>query len=72
MIQVQFTAPNTIIIFQTDYIIKSVSIADSETIDIELNDSMNIWTTSFNINSVQINGLTFDSSNQMLGFLNQK
>ena len=72
MIQVQFTAPTTIIIFQTDYIIKSVSIADSETIDIELNDSMNIWTTSFNINSVQINGLTFDSSNQMLGFLNQK
>jgi hypothetical protein len=72
MIQVQFTAPDMIIIFNTDYKIKSVSIADSETIDIELNDSMNIWTTSFNINSVQINGLTFDSSVQMLGFLNQK
>ena len=72
MIQVQFTAPDKIIIFNTDYQIKLVSIADSETIDIELNDSMNIWTTSFNINSVQINGLTFDSSDQMLGFLNQK
>ena len=72
MIEVQFTAPDKIIIFQRDYIIKSVSIADSKTIDIELNDFMNIWTTSFNINSVQINGLTFDSSDQMLGFLNQK
>ena len=72
MIEVQFTAPDKIIIFQTNYIIKSASIADSETIDIELNDFMNIWTTSFNINSVQINGLTFDSSDQMLGFLNQK
>ena len=72
MIQVQFTAPNKIIIFNTDYQIKSVSIADSETIDIELNDLMNIWTTSFNINSVQINGLKFDSSDQMLEFLNQK
>jgi len=72
MIQVQFTAPDKIIIFNTDYQIKLVSIADSETIDIELHDSMNIWTTSFNINSVQINGLTFDSSDQMLGFLNQK
>jgi hypothetical protein len=72
MIQVQFTAPDKILIFNTDYQIKSASIADSQTIDIELNDSMNIWTTSFNINSVQINGLTFDSSDQMLGFLNQK
>jgi len=72
MILVQFTAPDKIIIFNTDYQIKLVSIADSETIDIELNDSMNIWTTSFNINSVQINGMTFNSSDQMLGFLNQK
>jgi hypothetical protein len=61
--------PGILTIYGHDYSIKSIAIADTFAIDLELERQGNLWTTSFNIDSISINGLIFESSVEMLDFL---
>jgi hypothetical protein len=55
----------------TEFMLQNPSIADEFTIDAELISDGNIWTTSFNIQSVRVNGQIFQSSQEMLNFFQQ-
>ena len=53
------------------YSIKDISKADDLTVDIDLEKDGNIWNTSFNAQSVMINGFKLNSSEELLSVLNE-
>jgi hypothetical protein len=53
------------------YAIKAISKADDLTVDIDLEKDGNIWNTSFNAQSVMINGFKWNSSEELLSVLNE-
>lgn len=54
-----------------EYNLQNPAIADEFTVDAELVSDGNIWATSFNINSVTVNGETYQSSQELLKFFQQ-
>ena len=54
-----------------EFMLQNPSIADEFTIDAELVSDGNIWTTSFNVTSVTVNGQIFESSQELLNFFQQ-
>jgi len=54
------------------YTIKSISKADDLAIDIDLEKDGNIWSTSFNAQSIIINGFKWNSSDELLSVLNEE
>jgi hypothetical protein len=54
-----------------EFTLQNPSIADDFTIDAELINDGNIWTTSFNVTSVTVNGQIFQSSQELLNFFQQ-
>jgi hypothetical protein len=70
MIEVLFSSP-LVNIHNQHYVLNAFSLADPESVDIELHDNGNTWATTFNINSVSINGIQFESGQEMLNFFQQ-
>ena len=70
MIEVLFSNP-LLNIHNQHYVLKAFSLADPESVDVELDDNGNNWATTFNINSVLINGFQFESGQEMLNFFQQ-
>jgi hypothetical protein len=54
-----------------EFILGETAVADEFTIDAELFQGDNLWLTSFNINSVTVNGRIFESSQELLKFFQQ-
>jgi hypothetical protein len=54
-----------------EFILGETAVADEFTIDAELFQGDNLWLTSFNINSVTVNGRIFESSQELLKFFKQ-
>jgi hypothetical protein len=54
-----------------EFILGETAVADEFTIDAELFQGDNLWLTSFNINSVTVNGQIFESSQELLNFFQQ-
>ena len=55
----------------SEFTLGQIAIADEFTIDAELFQGENLWLTSFNINSVTVNGQSFQSSQELLKFFQQ-
>lgn len=55
----------------SEFTLGETAIADEFTIDAELFNGENLWLTSFNINSVTVNGQSFQSSQELLKFFQQ-
>ena len=70
MIEVLFSNP-VVYIHETNYVLKAFSIADPDSVDVELDNDGNTWATTFNIKSVQINGIQFESGQAMLNFFQE-
>ncbi len=70
MIEVLFANP-LLNIHNQHYVLNAFSLADPESVDVELHDNGNTWATTFNINSVRINGIQFESAQEMLNFFQQ-
>lgn len=70
MIEV-FFAGIQLTIYNQHYVLNAFSLADPESVDVELHDNGNTWATTFNINSVLINGIQFESGQEMLNFFQQ-
>lgn len=70
MIQVFYEA-GKITLMGAEYNLQNPAIADEFTVDVELVSDGNIWATSFNINSVTVNGQNFQSSQELLKFFQQ-
>jgi len=70
MIEILYTA-GKILINRSLFTLGQIAIADEFTIDAELFQGENLWLTSFNINSVTVNGQSFQSSQELLKFFQQ-
>ena len=70
MIEVLFANP-VVYIHQNHYVLKAFSLADPDSVDVELDNDGNTWATTFNIKSVQINGIQFESGQAMLNFFQE-
>ena len=70
MIEIIYEA-GKITLMGAEYTLQNPAIADEFTVDAELVIDGNIWTTSFNINSVTVNGETYQSSQELLKFFQQ-
>lgn len=70
MIEILYTA-GKILINRSLFTLGQIAIADDFTIDAELYQRENLWLTSFNINSVTVNGQSFQSSQELLKFFQQ-
>jgi len=55
----------------SEFTLGKIAIADQFTIDAELFQGENLWLTSFNIESVTVNGEIFESSQELLKFFQQ-
>jgi hypothetical protein len=53
------------------YNIQAISKADDLAIDIDLEKDGNVWSTSFNAQSVIINGIKWNSSEELISVLSQ-
>ncbi|MGL6198334.1 MAG: hypothetical protein ACRC3H_05300 [Lachnospiraceae bacterium] len=70
MIEVLFANP-VVYIHETNYVLKAFSLADPESVDVELDSDGNTWATTFNINFVRINGIQFKTGQAMLNFFQE-
>ena len=70
MIEILFDS-GKILINGSEFMLGQTAIADEFTIDAELFQGENLWLTSFNINSVTVNGQNFESSQELLKFFQQ-
>lgn len=70
MIEILFDS-GKILVNGFEFTLGETAIADEFTIDAELFNGGNLWLTSFNINSVTVNGQSFQSSQELLKFFQQ-
>lgn len=70
MIEILFDS-GKILVNGSEFTLGQIAIADEFTIDAELFQGENLWLTSFNINSVTVNGQSFQSSQELLKFFQQ-